>query len=90
MFLESHISMQMNLISNESFNRIKNCLDLYFTRVAFTKSDIENLLLYLVHDKKNNNGAVNFTLLNNIGSSVWNKEVSNSLILSAFEKYIEN
>ncbi len=90
MFLESHISMQLNLISNESFNRIKNCLDQYFTRVAFTKSDIENLLLYLVHDKKNNNGAVNFTLLNNIGSSVWNKEVSNSLILSAFEKYIEN
>lgn len=88
MYLESHISMQMHFIDKDSFQRIQKTLDHYFPRIAFTKTDIDKTLTYLIHDKKNNNGLVNFSLLNGIGSSLWNKEVTNDLIFSAFDNYL--
>ena len=41
----------------------------------------------IIHDKKNEYGAVQFVLLHGIGKTIINQEVENELIKKAFEDY---
>lgn len=90
MILESYISFQSNLISKEDFAEIKYIITDVFEKIAFTESDIKNIMNLLVFDKKNEFGNVQFTLLNKIGESKINQTVDKSLILLAFEDYLKN
>jgi 3-dehydroquinate synthase len=90
MILESHISYQSNLISKEDFAEIKYIITDVFEKIQFNESDIQNIINLLVFDKKNEFGNVQFTLLNKIGESKINQKVDESLILLAFEDYLEN
>lgn len=90
MILESYISFQANLISKEDFAEIKYIITDVFEKIAFTESDIKNIMNLLIFDKKNEFGNVQFTLLNKIGESKINQIVDEPLILLAFEDYLKN
>lgn len=90
MILESHISLQINLISKEEYAEIKYIITDIFEKVDFTDNDIKNIIDLLIFDKKNEFGIVQFALLNRIGEIKINQTVDNSLILNAFNDYLLN
>lgn len=69
LLIESHLSFQMNLLSQEELKEIVELIRTYgFTQKtkAFSYSDLEPFLL---KDKKNQAGNIRFVLLSSIGST---------------------
>lgn len=90
MILEAHISYKKNLLTKNSYLEIKETLNLMFESIVFTKNDIEICTHLLIHDKKNVNGVVQFTLLSDIGKGVINEVVDSELVNEAFNDYLYN
>lgn len=90
MILEAYISYKKNLLTKNSYLEIKETLNLMFESVVFTKNDIEICTHLLIHDKKNVNGVVQFTLLSDIGKGVVNEVVDSELVNEAFNDYLYN
>ncbi|HEY4618999.1 MAG TPA: 3-dehydroquinate synthase [Flavobacterium sp.] len=87
MILESYISMDKKLISNEEYKLIKTTIKSIFDNVTFFENDIEPILELLIHDKKNEYGTIQFALIEGIGKIKINQSVENELILRAFNDY---
>ena len=90
MILEAFISYKKDLLTKNSYLEIKETLNLMFESIVFTENDIEICNHLLIHDKKNVNGIVQFTLLNGIGKGVINEVVESELITEAFNDYLYN
>ncbi len=90
MILESYLSLKLNLISNEEYAEIKYIITDVFEKITFNDADIQKIIDLLIFDKKNEFGEVQFALLNKIGEIKINQTVDNSLILLAFEDYLQN
>ncbi len=88
MVLEAFISYQKGLLTKNSYLEIKETLNLMFEGIVLTKNDIEICTSLLVHDKKNEQGVIQFTLLNEIGEGVFNQLVDNEIIEKAFQEYL--
>ena len=87
MILESYISREKNLLTNEEFQEIKYIVNDVFEKIEFTPFDIEKIIELLIFDKKNEFGKVQFALLDGIGKIKINQESDNTLIYKAFEDY---
>lgn len=87
MILESYISREKDLLTNEEYQEIKYIINDIFERVEFAKIDIEKIIELLIFDKKNEFGKVQFALLDGIGKIKINQESDNELIYRAFEDY---
>ncbi|KAA5537795.1 3-dehydroquinate synthase [Paenimyroides baculatum] len=90
MILEAFISYKKDLLTKNSYLEIKETLNLMFENIVFTENDIEICTHLLIHDKKNVNGIVQFTLLSGIGKGVFNEVVESELITEAFNDYLYN
>ncbi|GGB66535.1 3-dehydroquinate synthase [Flavobacterium suaedae] len=87
MILESHISMQQGLLSEEEYREIKTVLLSVFDKTLFTDKDIDAITELLIHDKKSEFGMPKFVLLTETGKAVINKTVDKVLINKAFSDY---
>ena len=87
MILESYISREKELLTNEEYQEIKYIINDIFERVEFSQIDIEKIIELLIFDKKNEFGKVQFALLDGIGKIKINQESDNKLIYKAFEDY---
>ncbi|MQP52297.1 MULTISPECIES: 3-dehydroquinate synthase [unclassified Flavobacterium] len=87
MILESYISREKKLITNEEYQEIKYIINDIFERVEFNRSDIDEIIKLLIFDKKNEFGKVQFALLDGIGKIKINQETNNELIIKAFNDY---
>jgi 3-dehydroquinate synthase len=87
MILESYISLEKGLLSAEEYREIKLVLSSVYGVTDFTGEDVDTIIKLLVHDKKNEFGAVQFVLLENIGKAKIGQAVENKLIINAFADY---
>lgn len=87
MILESYISKVQNKLSQIEFEEIKKTFLAIFGKHTFTPEDIESIQKLLFHDKKNEYGKVQFTLIESIGTILLNQSVSNDLIFNSFSNY---
>ena len=87
MILESYISLNKNLISQEEYIQIKSSIKSIYDEIVFDENDIEPILELLIHDKKNEYGHIQFALIEGIGKIKINQSVENELILNAFLDY---
>ena len=87
MILESYISWQKKLLSEEEYLEIKNSINAIYEIIVFDKNDIQPILDLLIHDKKNEYGKIQFALLDGIGNIKINQEVENELIIKSFDDY---
>ena len=87
MVLESYISMQKNLISTDEYIEIKTTINSIYEPVVFEESDRNPIIELLIHDKKNEYGAIKFVLLDGIGKFITGQEIENELIVAAFIDY---
>lgn len=87
MILESYISREKGLLTNEEYQEIKYIINDIFKQIEFSQIDIEKIIELLIFDKKNEFGKVQFALLDGIGKIKINQESDNELIYKAFEDY---
>jgi len=87
MILESYISKEQNKLSQIEFDEIKKVLLAIFGKQTFTLEDINSIQNLLIHDKKNEYGKVQFTLIESIGTILLNQSASNDLIFNSFSDY---
>lgn len=69
MLIETYLSVNAGFLLEEKAKKITETITTYFTKPSLDKSQIDQLLAILKHDKKNREGKINFTLLTDIGSS---------------------
>jgi 3-dehydroquinate synthase len=87
MILESHISMEKNLLTREEYFEIKYILKDIYETIPFDENDIEKIIELLIYDKKNEFGKIQFALLDGIGKIKINQEATNKMIHEAFDDY---
>jgi len=87
MILESYFSLEKKMLTPEEYREIKSVIEAVFSKVTFTHDDIQAVAKLLIHDKKNEFGAIGFVLLEGIGKAAINQSVENALIYKAFEDY---
>lgn len=87
MILEAHLSCQNNLLSLEDYLEIKNLIMTHYDQLVFTTADRNAILELMKHDKKNEYGKINFSLLNGIGKISINQFSDNEQIKEAFDDY---
>jgi len=87
MILESYISKEKKLLSNEEYHQIKYVISAIYDQHEFSDEDIVSIQKLLIHDKKNEYGKVQFALLDCIGKSIINQSVENELIINSFKEY---
>ncbi len=87
MIMEAYLSHLYFGLPMSDLDDIKKCLIGIYGIVHIEKDDIQHILDNLKHDKKNKNGVVKFSLLKQIGKSVWDVGVNNEEILKSFEYY---
>jgi 3-dehydroquinate synthase len=87
MILESYLSKEKKLLSQEEYQEIKYIINETFERISFSNEAIENIISLLQFDKKNAFGEILFVLLDKIGQATINQNIDKSLIYKAFEDY---
>ena len=87
MILESFLSKEKGLLSNNEYQEIKYIINDVFERVSFSNEAIQKIIELLDYDKKNEFGTIQFVLLQGIGKSIINQIIDNSLIYKAFDDY---
>ncbi len=87
MILESYIAYKKGLLVIEDYEQIKTTIAAIYETIPFENVDIDSIIALLIHDKKNEYGTIQFVLLDGIGATKYNQEVTNDLIYAAFEDY---
>jgi|TARA_B110000444_G_scaffold260695_1_gene308752 3-dehydroquinate synthase len=85
--LASFISLKKAGLSKNCLKNIKNHILKIYKKISFSENDIQEIIKLLIHDKKNSYGKINFVLVKNIGTPIYDIEVNNDLIIEAFKYY---
>ncbi len=87
MILESYLSKEKKILSNEEYLEIKSVLKSIYKEHLFSETDINSIIELLIHDKKNEYGKVQFALIEKIGKFMLHQSVENELIIYSFNDY---
>jgi len=68
MICESYLSLQRGLISETEFTEVEQVIDSYFDKIDIEPPMIGSILEEMKNDKKNEEGKLNFSLIDGIGS----------------------
>lgn len=89
MILESFISKEKKLLSENDYQEIKYYLKEIYTKMEFSEAAIPKIIELLKFDKKNEFGNIQFALIEGIGKSKINETCTNEIIYKAFEDYAD-
>lgn len=87
MVLECYISYKMLGFPKTDCDMVKRVMLKLFGKISITNEDHGPIIELLKHDKKNSHGQVKFVLLETIGKPIIDCEVTNELVIEAFEYY---
>ncbi|BAO66189.1 3-dehydroquinate synthase [Candidatus Karelsulcia muelleri] len=85
MICESWISYKMNMIKKKEFKEIYNVLSKIYSKIEIYNKDIEKIIYFIKHDKKNENKKIKFSLIKKLGYCLSNIEVDNELIKNSIK-----
>lgn len=88
MICESHISYQKGLLSKNDLDVISNALINLFGKTSFETASFSTLLELMKNDKKNISNDINFSLLESIGSGLFDQTASKEEITSSLSYYL--
>lgn len=87
MIMATFLSNQLVEFPSEKLNDITNTILESYQKLKFSRKDITEIMELLKYDKKNRSGKVMFVLLEDIGIFKVDQEVSDELIIKAFDYY---
>lgn len=85
MLAEAQISKIKGLISEDLLTQIKELIVDRYPKIELDASDFKEVMKLMYNDKKNSNDRIHFSLINGLGSAVWDQEVSDKEILEALK-----
>lgn len=74
----------------ERLSQVVHYLKTYYPAFAFDCNDYKILYELMTHDKKNEGGVINFTLLSQVGEVQINQSVTKEKVLESFDFYRES
>jgi 3-dehydroquinate synthase len=86
--IESYLSHLNTGLSEKDLHQIEEFYESLSLDLTFSKSDVEQIIGFMAHDKKNVNGEVRFVLLNSIGSYQTDCVVPVDEIRNGFKLYL--
>jgi len=89
MICEAYLSHKIGKLSKEELTEITHFILSVYENLSIKEMETERLLELMKHDKKNENGDINFTFLSAIGSAEINKTAKPDLIKEALKYYSE-
>ncbi|MGB5242516.1 MAG: 3-dehydroquinate synthase [Lutimonas sp.] len=87
MIIEAYYSYKLNGFSLHYCDELKVFVNHFYGTIDMSKVDIESIIPLMIYDKKNVAGQVNFVLLKDIESCVWDIKVNVDLLLEGFDYY---
>ena len=84
---ESWLSVQRGLLSPEELDKIETFVFSVFDKLSFVGLETEAIAEFALQDKKNAGNTINCTLLNGIGSGVYDQPVTLTEIAEALRYY---
>jgi 3-dehydroquinate synthase len=85
--IESMIAQQLKRITKKEMNEICGYIDAIYTKIKLTVETKKLLLEYIFHDKKNEDGNINFALPHSIGSYSLQRGITKEQIKEAIAMY---
>lgn len=89
MIVETLISIEMASLSLEDAQEIVDSLGDIYSHLPIPAKAIDEIMEWMMHDKKNVGGALRFSLLESIGKSVFDVEVKPEIAKSAILQYLK-
>ncbi len=86
MVIEAELSFELNLLSINDLNQIKNAINQFYIKCPVKNTQINQLIELMLNDKKNTNQQINFTLLKEIGKGVINQFVDINVIENVLKR----
>ncbi len=90
MVCELYLSYKQTGFPTSKLSQIVHYIKEYYPPFYFDCNDYDSLYEFMTHDKKNEAGVINFTLLSDIGEVQINQEVSKDLIFESLDFYRES
>ena len=87
MICETYLSFLENLILEETALKITTNIRKFYPSQSIENFSIDEVLALMMNDKKNSDGNISFSLLKNIGESVFDLSVSKENIISSLHYY---
>lgn len=87
---ELYLSHKLCGFPTEKLSQVVYYIKEYYPAFFFDCKDYDTLYELMTHDKKNEGGVINFTLLANVGDVRINQSVSKEIILEALDFYRES
>jgi 3-dehydroquinate synthase len=87
MMAELFISVEQNQFSKTDFENLNGWLLKIYGKFEIEKSDFGRLFTLMTHDKKNESGRINFTLLPETGKFTINQNCGKEMIFRALEYF---
>ena len=88
MILATHLSYQTQGLSEDRLNEITHVLLKNYPKVTLSNTDLQEIVQLLIHDKKNDNGQINFVLIQEIAKPVWDCKVTENQMNIAIDYYL--
>jgi 3-dehydroquinate synthase len=90
MICETYLSEQYCNLPQSSVKSIDNYIVKTFGQIRISEEDIDEITNLCLQDKKNEKGIINFSLLEEIGCSVFNVGIEQNEIRKALQLYAEH
>ena len=90
MISECYLSEKLLGFSTEKTKKVAQKLLNLYPKIDLNHSDFEEIKSFLVHDKKNENGQINFVLLKDFGNPIIDCKVSVNLIEESLQYYLNS
>ena len=87
MVVEAILSVEKTNLKEEQLNEIFTCFNRIFKLPKLDKKLFKEYLKLMIHDKKNSDGKLSFSLLSNIGECTWDVFCNGKEIEKAFNQY---
>jgi len=90
MICETYLSVKYCKLPESSVKSIEDYILKTFGRILISEDDIEEITFLCLQDKKNEKGVINFSLLKEIGNSVFNVGVEQNEIRKVLQLYAQH
>ncbi len=87
MLCEAYLSVKKSLLTKEALEKIETFLVSVYEKVPLTEDDIQTISRFALQDKKNTGATINCTLLQRIGSAVYDQPVTLQEIQESLRYY---
>ena len=89
MICEAYLSSTVINLSDNSLKEITDFILSKYKLILLREKDLDNITALMLHDKKNENGLVNFSLIPSIGKCEINKTAEAGLVKKSLRYYSE-